>query len=230
MPETLFRGIFDTEFSNVIQPADFLFCIGAALVIGLMLSTMTQWKMRSSESFILTLALLPAAVCVVIMMVNGNIGTGVAIAGAFSLVRFRSASGTGREISAIFIAMAAGLMTGTGYLGYAFLFAGIMGGMMMLYTALHIGQKREDLTRQLRITIPESLNYENIFDDVLKTYTSEYHLTNVKTANMGSMFRLTYEITLREGIPVKNMLDELRCLNGNLEISLSRRESESSGL
>ena len=231
MPDNLFRGLFDSAGASVITPGAFLLCVAVSLGIGLILCLMVQWKSRSSESFAITLALLPASVCVVIMMVNGNIGAGVAVAGAFSLVRFRSAAGTGREISAVFIAMGAGLIAGMGYLAYAVLFALVLGGMMMVYTAAHLGSsRRSGQYRQLRITIPESLNYVNVFDPVLESYTSEYSLKQVKSTNMGSMFRLTYDIVIREGLPEKNMLDELRCLNGNLEISLCCQESEGSGL
>ena len=231
MPDSLFRGVFDSAGAAVIAPGPFLLCVAVSLGIGLILCLMVQWRTRSSESFAITLALLPASVCVVIMMVNGNIGAGVAVAGAFSLVRFRSAAGTGREISAVFIAMGAGLIAGMGYLTYAVLFALLLGGMMMAYTAVHLGGSRRDAQyRQLRITIPESLNYGNVFDPVLESYTSQYTLRQVKTTNMGSMFRLTYDLILRQGLSEKKLLDELRCLNGNLEISLSCQESEGSGL
>ena len=231
MLDNLFRGVFDTAATSVITPGKFLLCVGVSLVMGLILCLMALWRARSSESFAITLALLPASVCVVIMMVNGNIGAGVAVAGAFGLVRFRSAAGSGREISAVFIAMGAGLIAGMGYLAYAVLFTLVLGLMMMAYTAAHLGSSRQGRQyRQLRITIPESLNYVNVFDPVLESYTSEYTLKQVKTTNMGSMFRLTYDIVIREGLPEKNMLDELRCLNGNLEISLCCQESENSGL
>lgn len=231
MLNSLFRGVFDTQGVTVISPGKFLLCVVVTLVIGLVLCMMAQWRTRTSESFAITLALLPASVCVVIMMVNGNVGAGVAVAGAFSLVRFRSSPGTGREISAVFIAMGAGLIAGMGYLAYAALFALVLGGMMMVYTAAHLGSSRRGgQYRQLRITIPESLNYVNVFDPVLESYTSEYFLKQVKSTNMGSMFRLTYDIVIREGLPEKNMLDELRCLNGNLEISLSCQESENDSL
>lgn len=231
MPENLFRGVFDTAYTAVIEPKDFLLCVGVSLAIGLFLCLTAQWHSRSSESFAITLALLPASVCVVIMMVNGNVGTGVAVAGAFSLVRFRSSAGSGREISAVFIAMGAGLIAGMGYLAYAALFSLVLGLMMMLYTAVHLGREAQiSLYRQLRITIPENLNYEDVFDDILKNYTQQYTLRQVKSTNMGSMFKLTYDIILRHGMQEKAMLDELRCLNGNLEISLAFQDTENSGL
>lgn len=226
MSDQLFRGIFDTAFTTVISPLNFLLCLGVSLAAGLLLSLMVQWKSRQTESFAVTIALLPAAVSVVIMMVNGNIGAGVAVAGAFSLVRFRSNSGSGREIIAIFIAMGAGLLIGMGYLAYALLFTAVLGGMMMLYSSIRLGASRRDaLQRQLRITIPESLNYSGVFDPVLKKYTVQYSLRQVRSTNMGSMFKLVYELTLRDGISEKELLDDLRCLNGNLEISLSYPET-----
>lgn len=117
MLDSLFRGVFDTQLTSVIAPADFLLCVGVSLLIGLMLSAMTMWHTRSSGSFAVTLALLPAVVCVVIMMVNGNVGAGVAVSGAFGLVRFRSAPGSAREIGDVFIAMGAGLTAGMGVSG-----------------------------------------------------------------------------------------------------------------
>lgn len=144
MLDSLFRGVFDTQLTSVIAPADFLLCVGVSLLIGLMLSAMTMWHTRSSGSFAVTLALLPAVVCVVIMMVNGNVGAGVAVSGAFGLVRFRSAPGSAREIGDVFIAMGAGLIAGMGYLGYAALFSLLLGGVAMLYTALYLGEGRRN--------------------------------------------------------------------------------------
>jgi hypothetical protein len=228
MLDSLFRGVFDTELTSVIAPADFLLCVGLSLLIGLLLCATTMWRIKSSVSFMVTLALLPAVVCVVIMMVNGNVGTGVAVAGAFGLVRFRSAPGSAREIGAIFIAMGAGLIAGMGYLGYAALFSLILGGVTMLYTALHLGEGNRNKT--LHITIPEDLDYSGVFDPVLKEYTTGYTLKHVKTTNMGSLFKLTYDLTLRDPAKEKAFIDELRRRNGNLEISMSYQETNPAGL
>lgn len=228
MLDSIFRGVFDTELTAVIAPADFLLCVAASLLIGLLLCAMTLWRMNSSGSFAVTLSLLPAVVCVVIMMVNGNIGTGVAVAGTFSLVRFRSVPGSAREIGAIFMAMGAGLIAGMGYLGYAALFSLILGGVTMLYTALHFGEGGRNKT--LHITIPENLDYPGVFDPVLREYTRNYTLKHVKTTNMGSLFKLTYELTLRDPAQEKALIDELRRRNGNLEISLSHQETAAAGL
>lgn len=228
MLDSLFQGVFDTELTSVIAPADFLLCVGVSLLIGLLLCATTMWRIKSSVSFMVTLALLPAVVCVVIMMVNGNVGTGVAVAGAFGLVRFRSAPGSAREIGAIFIAMGAGLIAGMGYLGYAALFSLILGGVTMLYTALHLGEGNRNKT--LHITIPEDLDYSGVFDPVLKEYTTGYTLKHVKTTNMGSLFKLTYDLTLRDPAKEKAFIDELRRRNGNLEISMSYQETNPAGL
>lgn len=228
MLDSFFRGVFDTELTTVIAPADFLLCVGVSLLIGLLLCAMTMWRAKSSGSFVVTLALLPAVVCVVIMMVNGNVGAGVAVAGAFSLVRFRSAPGSAREIGAIFIAMGAGLIAGMGYLGYAVLFSLILGGVTMLYTAVHLGEGGRNKT--LHITIPEDLDYTGVFDPVLKEYTTDYTLRHVKTTNMGSLFKLTYDLTLRDPAKEKAFIDELRRRNGNLEISVSYQETAAAGL
>lgn len=228
MLDSLFWGVFDTELTSVIAPADFLLCVGVSLLIGLMLCAMTMWRAKSSGSFVVTLALLPAVVCVVIMMVNGNVGAGVAVAGAFGLVRFRSAPGSAREIGAIFIAMGAGLIAGMGYLGYAALFSLILGGVTMLYTALHLGEGSRNKT--LHITIPEDLDYSGVFDPILKEYTTDYTLKHVKTTNMGSLFKLTYDLTLRDPAKEKAFIDELRRRNGNLEISMSYQETNPAGL
>ena len=188
MPETLLKGIFDSELTTVITVSDFLLCIGVSLLIGLIIALSYMHKTRYTKSFVITLALLPAVVCVVIMMVNGNVGTGVAVAGAFSLVRFRSIPGTAREIGMLFLAMGAGLITGMGYLGYAVLFTVILCATFILYGYLNLGTRKIAATyKTLNITIPEDLDYSDVFDNILSKYTSSYELTCVKTTNMGSL-------------------------------------------
>ena len=197
-----------------------------SLVIGLMLAVCSMYRSRYTKSFVLTLALLPAVVCVVIMMVNGNVGAGVAVAGAFSLVRFRSVPGTAKEIGMLFLSMGAGLVAGMGYLGYAVLFTVILGGVTMLYTHVNLGKgKKADLHKVLNVTIPEDLDYSQVFDDIFDKYTASCELVKVKTTNMGSLFRLTYHITIKDAAKEKEMLDAIRCRNGNLEISVSRQET-----
>lgn len=227
----LFRGIFDTDMTAVISVSDFLLCIGCALFLGLLLALSYMYRARYTKSFVVTLALLPAVVCVVIMMVNGNVGAGVAVAGAFSLVRFRSVPGTAKEIGVLFLAMGAGLICGMGYLGYAVLFTVVMCIFCLLYSRLDLGvSKRSALYKTLSITIPEDLNYAEVFSDVFAEYTVSCELIRVKTTNMGSLFRLTYNIVLKKDASEKDMIDKLRCRNGNLEISVSRQETVTSEL
>ncbi|MBP3368519.1 MAG: DUF4956 domain-containing protein [Clostridia bacterium] len=224
MLSKLFSGLFDTEFTSVISVPDFLACIGASLVIGIIIAAAYIFKTRYTKSFIVTLAILPAVVCVVIMMVNGNVGAGVAVAGAFSLVRFRSVPGNAKEIVALFLAMAAGLITGMGYIAFAFPFAVILSAILMLYSTLDFGaKKRTAAYKTIRITVPENLDYTGVFEEVLEKYTTAYELTGVKTTNMGSLFRLTYDVTLRDTALERELIDELRCRNGNLEISVSKQ-------
>ena len=226
MIDNLFRGLFDTDMTVIITPAEFLTCLGGSLGIGLILAALYQYHTRYTRSFVVTLALLPAVVCVVIMMVNGNVGTGVAVAGTFSLVRFRSAPGTAREICAIFLAMAAGLIAGMGYLGYAVLCTLVLGGAELLFRMLSAkADGGASLYKTLHITIPEDLDYSDVFDEPLREFTREYELTSVKTTNMGSLFRLTYNITLRDSRTEKSLIDRLRCRNGNLEITVSKQET-----
>ncbi|MBQ8831792.1 MAG: DUF4956 domain-containing protein [Oscillospiraceae bacterium] len=226
MLENLFKGIFDTEMTTVISVKHFLLCVLIALIVGVMLSLGFMYKSKYTKSFILTLMLLPAVVCVVIMMVNGNVGAGVAVAGAFSLVRFRSVPGTAKEITMLFLAMGAGLMCGMGYLAYSLLFTLIMLVLTIIINITGFGTKENNhLYKTLNITIPEDLNYTEVFDDIFNEYTSTVELVRVKTTNMGSLFKLTYDVTLKAGKNEKEMIDKLRCRNGNLEISVSRQEN-----
>lgn len=231
MLEQTLGGLFDTSMTNVISLGDFLLCVVCALAVGLLLAACYMYRTRYTKSFVATLALLPSVVCVVIMMVNGNVGAGVAVAGAFSLVRFRSVPGTAKEIGAIFLAMGTGIIVGMGYLGYAILCAAVLGGASALYSRLDFGCTRKNaLQKTLQITIPEDLDYTGVFDDILRQYASEYELVQVKTTHMGSLFRLTYHMTLRAANQEKQLLDELRCRNGNLEISVSKQVTETGEL
>jgi len=165
-------------------------------------------------------------VCVVIMMVNGNLGAGVAVAGAFSLVRFRSVPGTAKEITMLFLAMGAGLIAGMGYLGFSILFTVVLCGACVLYSHLDFGTKKNGaLYKTLHITIPEDLDYTGVFESVLSGYCKDYELVQVRTTNMGSLFRLTYHLTLSDPAKEREMIDELRCRNGNLEITVSKQEN-----
>lgn len=226
MLENLFKGLFDTDLTAVISVTDFLLCLGASLVIGILMAFAYMYRTRYTKSFVVTLALLPAVVCVVIMMVNGNVGTGVAVAGAFSLVRFRSVPGTAKEICTLFLAMGAGLIAGMGYLGFALLFTAVMCVMFVLYNRLDFGTKKNAATfKTFAITIPEDLDYSDIFDDIFSEFTTSHDLVRVKSTNMGSMFKLTYNVMLRDVTREKEMIDKIRCRNGNLEIAVSKQET-----
>jgi len=225
MPQTIFNGLFDNGTVETVPVKSFLICVTASLLIGLFIAVVYTYKNRYTGSFLLTLALIPCVVCVVIMMVNGNIGAGVAVAGAFSLVRFRSAPGSAKEIASIFLAMGAGLICGMGYIAYAVLFTVILCAVIFLLQLVGFGKRGGSAKeRTLKITIPEDLNYTTVFDPIFEKYTSYHSLTRVKTSNMGSLFKLKYNITLKNASKEKEMIDEIRIRNGNLEVSISLPE------
>lgn len=199
----------------------FLICTAVSLILGLAVAGLCMVKNKASKSFVLALAVLPAVVQMVIMLVNGNIGAGVAVAGAFSLVRFRSASGSAREIAMIFLAMAIGLATGMGYVAAAAIFFVILALFILLLTFTRFGAGKEN-ERSLKITIPEDLDYDGLFDDLFQRYTSSHELEKVKTSNMGTLYELEYKVVLKGEQMPRAFLDELRCRNGNLNISCGK--------
>ncbi|WP_026651385.1 DUF4956 domain-containing protein [Butyrivibrio proteoclasticus] len=216
----------DLIFGSILSSGDitvtsFLVATICSLVIGLFIAFMYTLKNSYSKSYIITLALLPAVVQMVIMLVNGNIGAGVAVAGAFSLVRFRSAPGSGKEITSIFLAMAVGLATGMGYVVIAAIFAVIITAANYILNNSSFGDSKNE-ERSVKITIPEGLDFEGIFDDIFEKYTSRAELIEVKTSGMGSLYKLNYSVIMREKASTKGMIDEMRQRNGNLEISCSR--------
>lgn len=231
MLDSLFKGLFDTQLTSVISATDFLLCIAVALLLGIIMAFSYMYKTKYTKSFVITLAILPAVVCVVIMMVNGNVGAGVAVAGAFSLVRFRSVPGTAKEIGTLFLAMASGLIVGMGYLGFSLLFTIILSLVFVLYSHLDLGAKKNSQRyKSIRIVIPEDLDYTGVFEAVLKDYTTSFQLVRVKTINMGSMFRLTYDIVLKDTNLERELINKLRQRNGNLEITVSKQETASNEL
>lgn len=204
-----------------ITMTQLLLCTFVSLGLGLILALIHTYKNTYTKNFVLTLALLPAVVQAVIMIVNGNLGTGVAVMGAFGLVRFRSVPGNAREICSVFLAMAVGLAAGMGYLGIAAVLLLLVGAAAILLVSLPIGQ--EPLRRkELKITIPENLDYTGIFDDIFLKYTAKSELIRVKTVNMGSLYELCYHIQLKAEENEKTMLDAIRCRNGNLTIVCGR--------
>lgn len=226
MLNDLFNSVISSETTNAsFDIASFLLCTLCSLVLGALIAGLYTFRNTYSKSFVVTLALLPAIVQVVIMMVNGNLGTGVAVMGAFSLIRFRSAPGTAKEICSIFLSMAVGLATGIGYLAIAALFVIIIGGMSILYSVLDFGGQKQ-IEKDLRIVIPENLDYTDVFDDLFNEYTSKCELVQVKTTNMGSLYKIHYRIVLKDIAKEKALLDELRCRNGNLEVLCATRSLE----
>ena len=220
----MFDSMLNSIFSSgQITGTAFLVTLGLALLLGIGTALLCMYKNKYSQSFAVTLAMLPATVAVVIMLVNGNIGAGVAVAGGFSLVRFRSAAGTAREIGIIFLAMTLGLALGMGYVGLAICFFLVMAVFTAVLTTVDFGGGK-DGERTLKISIPESLDYEGLFDDLFAEYTDRSELDKVKTTNMGTLYELTYRIVLKDAAKTKEFLDELRCRNGNLTISCGKAE------
>ena len=217
----MFNSILTTTATAAenISAVQFLGCTVASFILGLAGAFLYMFKNNKyTKNFVVTLALMPAIVQLVIMLVNGNVGAGVAVMGAFSLVRFRSIPGTAKDIGSIFYAMAVGLATGMGYIGIAAIFLLLLGIMNVILNVTKFGETAEN-EKELRITIPENLDYSGIFDDLFGKYTTDYQLINVKTTNMGTMFDLTYTIKLKEENSEKQFIDEIRCRNGNLRIA-----------
>ena len=207
----MFNSILD---ANNLSIASSLICMISALVLGGIVALIHR---KSSKDFLITLVILPLIVQVVIIMVNGNLGTSVAILGAFSLIRFRSLQCNSKELLVIFLTMAIGLATGMGYILFAIVFTVLACLMIFILNKLFIGKT----TKLLKIVVPEDLDYEDVFDDILNKYSTSYDLIKSKTINMGSLYELTYELSLKNNIKQKEFIDELRIRNGNLKIVLS---------
>lgn len=197
-----------------------LICSATSLILGIVIALVHMYKSKYTKNFIITLALLPILVQSVILMVNGNLGTSIAIVGAFSLVRFRSLPGTSKEILSVFFAMAIGLATGMGQIVFAIIITLLVSLTLILLTKLKFGNINEKL-KILKINIPDNLDYTEVFDDVFKKYLTEYTINKVKTVNLGSLFEITYTIILKKDINEKEFLDELRLRNSNLKIILT---------
>lgn len=213
--------MFDSIYSATVTPTQFFIMAGVSLVTGFIYSWLMSFRIISKKRFFIVVTLIPFIVAAVITFVNGNIGAGVAIGGAFSLIRFRSAQGSSDEIAAILIAMGSGIAFGMGYIAYGVI---ILICLAVLYTLIsivpvfeHKGMSQDKL---LKITIPESLEYSNAFDEIFAHYLKRYENDGVKTTGMGSMFRLSYKIQMKEPSEEKAFIDELRTKNGNLEISI----------
>jgi len=217
--------------TEMMSLSTFVACIISALFMGIILSYAIQYKSVVSKSFAVTVAILPAVVCVVIMMVNGSIGTGIAVAGTFSLVRFRSVPGTAREIVAVFISMAIGLACGMGNLVYALVFTVITILALLILENTKFGEfGNASKQKIIRITIAEDLDYTEIFEDLFEDFTESYQLATVKTTNLGSMFKLSYDVVLKDPYDEKEFIDQIRMRNGNLEVSSSLVSTSSNEL
>lgn len=211
-------SLFESVISAEITLETYLICIAAALVCGLLAAISASVKAHPTKSFLISLVLLPMIVSTVITMVNGNIGTGVAVMGAFSLVRFRSVPGKAKDIAAIFLAMTSGLACAGGYVAIALLFTVIVCAVMLALSFVPLGDEK---TMNLEITIPESLHFANEFEDIFTEYTKKHRLVRTKTSNMGSLYKLYYKVELKDRNKMQEFIDKLRCRNGNLEISLA---------
>ena len=222
-------NLFSSVFSNGTSVSGFFICLLSSLIAGGAFAALYKIKNDASKSFLIALTLLPATVAVVIMLVNGNVGAGVAVAGAFSLVRFRSAQGSGKEICAVFAVMAAGLAFGTGYVAYGAIFTVVAGGVTLILSSTKVFDKSGEHKR-LIITVPEDLDYGDVFTDIFLKYAKKCELIKVKSVNMGSMFRAYYDVTFLSGKSEKEFIDELRVRNGNLEICLERADFNTEAL
>ena len=210
-------NIFDNIFFEGLNIGTYLISAAVAIVCGALVAFVSSFRSHTTKSFFITLVLLPFAVQTVILMVNGSVGTGIAVAGAFSLVRFRSLPAKAKDIIAIFLSMTAGLACAAGYVGIALLFTVVACIFFVILSSIRM---RSDKAQELRITIPENINFVGAFDDVFEKYTAKSELLNVKSANMGSLYKLTYRIEMKNENDVREFIDELRIRNGNLEIAI----------
>lgn len=220
MLDTALTSIFGSTESLVagVSTVDFLLCCLASIVLGAAVALIYMFRHTYSKNFVVTLALI---VQMVITLVNGNLGAGIAVMGVFNLVRFRSIPGSAKDIGSVFLAMAIGLATGMGFIVLAVLFTIIVAIVNVGYMLSPFGKQKEP-EKTLKITIPDDLEYDGVFDDVLKRYTDEHELTMVQTTNMGSLFLLEYAVRMKQPGTEKRMIDELRCRNGNLKITCGR--------
>ncbi len=215
--------MLNSLFSNTtssIELSSIIICSIVSIILGFIIAFTHMKTSKYSKNFLITLVILPVLVQTIMIMVNGNLGTSVAIVGAFSLVRFRSIPGTSKEILSVFFAMAIGLATGMGHVFFASLMTIIVSLAIFLFSYIKLFDKNNK-ERILRIAIPENLDYTNMFNDIFDKYTKKIELTQVKTTNMGSLFDLSYNIILKSDINEKEFIDELRVKNGNLKITLS---------
>lgn len=214
-------SILGSIFTGSLTLGQFLLAVGSSMVLGLIVTLVFMYRNTYTKSFITALVLIPAIETVVIMLVNDNLGVGLSVAGSFALIRFRSVKGNAKELVAVFLAMTIGIICGTGFVTVAAIFTLLLSIVMLLMTITGFG-KVSDNERYLKITIPESLNYDEVFEDVLNKYTVSHEIDAIKTLTLGSLFRIDYKITMKDPNQTKKMIDELRTRNGNLEIMCGR--------
>lgn len=225
----MFDSIFNNDsISSVLQ---FFIMIGVSLISGFIYAYIISFRIKSTKRFFIVNAILPTIVGAILSFVNGNLGVGIAIGGAFALIRFRSAPGSSDEIASIFITMAAGVAFGMGYLAYGAIILIGLGLLYVLLTYLKIfDHKNKEEDRLLKVTIPESLDYNDVFNNTFNEYLKEYESVGVKTTGMGSMFKLYFRIKMKNSNDEKKLIDEIRTLNGNLEIQLLPYTEDSNAL
>ncbi|MGI6216683.1 MAG: DUF4956 domain-containing protein [Coriobacteriales bacterium] len=223
MSDYIFTSILgDTSsVAATVSSTGFMICSLTSIILGAAVAAIYMFKHTYSKNFVITLALLPLIVQMVILLVNGNLGAGIAVMGVFNLVRFRSVPGSAKDICSVFFAMAIGLATGMGFVVLAIIFTIIVGIVNIIYVISPFGKQKQP-AKVLKITVPEDMDYEGVFEDVLSNYTDEFSLESVQTTNMGSLFQLEYSIHMKGEGHEKQMIDEIRCLNGNLKISCGR--------
>lgn len=213
--------MFNSIIGGSLTAVNFMICIVTAIILGFVVGFLHQKTCKSNANFVSTLVILPVLVTVVITLVNGNLGTSVAVLGAFSLIRFRSIPGNSKEILDVFFAMAIGLAVGTGYIAFAVIFTIVTSILSYGLYKMKFGENSTQ-DRVLKILIPEDLDYSDVFNDIFNSYLDKYEIIQVKTVNMGSVFELTYLVNLKNGIKEKDLIDNIRVRNGNLKIGLSR--------
>ena len=218
----MLESIFSTSVATVSLQS-WLICIVVGIVLGGVISFTHKITTRSTPNFLITLGVLPVLVQVVILLVNGNLGTSLAVAGAFSLIRFRSMPGNSKEIISVFWAMAIGLALGMGYVFYAVIITLIVAVLVVLLNKIAF-KTQDQSERKLKIVIPENLDYTEVFEDLFKSYTTKSRLMKVKTTNMGSMYELTYMVNIKPNKKEKEFMDEIRCRNGNMLVLIERAE------
>lgn len=219
----MFESIFDTVTTDAnFTILNLLLSLGVALALGVLISVVYMKTYKNgtpSQSFALTLVILPAIITIIILLVGNSVARAFSLAGAFSIIRFRSTPGDPKDISHVLFSMAVGLSCGMGYLLYGAIVAVILCATMIILALVKFGSVKAT-QKLLKITIPENLDYQNAFDGTLKKYTESYKLTKVKTADLGSLYELQYMLTSKDGMNEKDFIDELRCRNGNLNITL----------